>query len=75
MLIESWWLRHQSSAGPVAVGGNPVLHRSGHEFRSIVGSDVAEHATQDDEVIQDFNSVDGLDFVIDDGRQLLSPTA
>ena len=55
------------AVGSNADGGNPVLHRFGHECRSIVESDAAGPTMQDDEVIQDINHVEGLDFAIDEG--------
>ena len=57
-------LRQHWATGSNADGGN-----------SIVGSDVAGPTMQDDEVIKAINPVDGLDFAIDDGRQVFSLTA
>src|SRR5450755_827100 len=49
-------------------GRDPILHGLSHKLRAVVGTDVAWHATQDEEVGENIDDVDGLEFAIDADR-------
>src|ERR1017187_2569441 len=58
--------------GGIGPGGrNPILHGLSYELRAVVGTDVAWHATQDEEVGESIDDVDGLELAIDADRQAL----
>src|ERR1700687_2566302 len=48
---------------------DPLLHGLGDELRAIIGSDVARDATQDEEIGQDIDYIDGLELAGDPDRQ------
>jgi len=48
---------------------DPILHSLGEELRAIVGSDVARDATQDEEVRENIDYIDGLELAGDPDRQ------
>src|SRR3974377_1715277 len=48
---------------------DPFLHRLGYKFRPIVGPYVTRHATQDEEIGQHIDYVDGLELAGDPDRQ------
>src|SRR5262245_10851798 len=48
--------------GVCADRGDPLPHRLSHELWSVVGPDVARHATQDEEIGQHLDDIDGLDY-------------
>src|SRR3982750_1879608 len=51
---------------------NPPLHGFGHELGTIVGTDVARHAAQDEQVREHVDDVDGLELAIHpDGQALV----
>jgi hypothetical protein len=50
-------------------GRDPILQGFSDELRAIVGTDVAGHTTQDEEVGENIDDVDGLEFAIDADRQ------
>src|SRR5918993_5315150 len=52
-------------------GRDPFLDGLGHELRSVVGADVAQHAAQDEEIGQDVDHVRGLELASDPDRQAL----
>ena len=51
--------------------GDPLLHGLGDELRAVVGTDVAGHAAQDEQVRQDVDDVDRLEPAGDPDRQAL----
>jgi len=55
--------------GVCADRGDPLLHGLGHELWSVVGPDVARHATQDEEIGQHLDHIDGLELAGDPDRQ------
>ena len=48
---------------------DPLLHRLGHELRTIIGADVTRDATQDEQVGQHVDHVDSLELAVDTDRQ------
>jgi hypothetical protein len=48
---------------------DPLLHGLGYELRSIVGPNVARHTTQDEEIGQHIDDIDGLELAGDPDRQ------
>jgi len=48
---------------------NPLLHSLGHKLRPIVGSNMARDATQDEEVRENIDCIDGLELAADPDRQ------
>ena len=48
---------------------DPILHSLGHKLWPIVGADVARHATQDEEIGQHIDHIDGLELAGDLDRQ------
>jgi hypothetical protein len=50
---------------------DPVLHHFGDELWAVVGADIAGYATQDEQVGQDVDHVDGLELAVDVDRQAL----
>ena len=50
-------------------GCDPFLHSLGNELRAIIGSDVARHTAQDEEIGQHIDHIDGLKFAGDPDRQ------
>ena len=49
--------------------GDPLLHGFGDKLWSIVGSDMAGDAAQDEEVGQNINDIDRLELAVDINRQ------
>ncbi len=47
------WTAWRDVCGPGADRGDPLLHGLGHELRTVVGSDVAWHAAQDEQVCEE----------------------
>lgn len=54
-----------------ARSGDPFLKHPGHELGTIIGSDVARNASQDEQVGQHVNDVDRLELAVDADRQAL----
>jgi hypothetical protein len=54
-----------------AHGRDPCLDCLGHELGAVVGTDVARHATQDEQVGEDIDHVRGLELAGDPDRQAL----
>jgi hypothetical protein len=48
---------------------DPLLHSLGHKLRPIIGPDVARDATQDEEIGQHIDHIDGLELAGDPDRQ------
>jgi hypothetical protein len=48
---------------------DPVLHGLGHKLRPVIGPDVARYAAQHEEVGQNIDHIEGLEFAIDADRQ------
>ena len=55
--------------GLCADRSDPFLHSLGDELRAIVGTDVAGHAAQDEEIGQHIDDIDGLELAVDPDRQ------
>jgi hypothetical protein len=52
-----------------ADGSDPLLYGLGHELRPIVGPDMAWHATQDEDIGQHVDHIDGLELAGASDRQ------
>jgi hypothetical protein len=55
--------------GPCTDGGDPLLHGLGDELRPVVGADMAGNATQDEEVGERIDDVDGSELPRHPDRQ------
>jgi hypothetical protein len=58
--------------GPGSHRGDPLSHGLGDELGTIVGTDMARNATQDEEVRQDVDDIGRLQSPVDPDRQALA---
>src|ERR1022692_1649624 len=63
------WTAWRDIGGLCADRCDPLLHSLGHELRSVVGPDVARNATQNEQIGQHINHIDGLELSGDPDRQ------
>ncbi len=65
------WAPRCDVGGLCADGADPLLHRLGNEFWTIVGTDVRRHAAQDEQVRQHVDDIDRFEPARDPNGQTL----